>query len=173
MSTAKGRLGMVVQSHRLYPSIGTWQRGSIHRASCRDVFWACIARWWAPAIADLRAFSQRSIWFSKGSKSLQTVSPRLQTSAFRGTGGAGRGGIVGAWYLNRALSGSVHWTVGVSGEPSKGVFGGGNFPSLIIEGEVIGWALLRGGHGCIIISSKEDSLVGDRQRRGGHILVHL
>ena len=81
---------------------------------------------------------------------------------FHRTSGAGWGGIAGAGYLNRASSGSVHWTVGVSGEPLKGVFRGGNFPSLIIEGEVIGWALLRGGHGCIIISSKEDSLVGDR-----------
>ena len=75
--------------------------------------------------------------------------------------------------MNRASSGSVHWTVGVSGEPSKGVFGGGNFPSLIIEGEVIWWALLQGGHGCVIVSSKEDGLVEDRQQRGGHILVHV
>ena len=75
--------------------------------------------------------------------------------------------------MNGALSRSVHWTVGVSCEPSKGVFGGGDFPSLIIEGEVIWWALLQGGHGCVIVSSKEDGLVGDRQRRGGHILVHL
>ena len=64
-------------------------------------------------------------------------------------------------------------TVGVSGKPSKGVFRGGNFPSLIIEGEVIRWALLQGGHGCVIVSSKEDGSVGDRRRRGGHILVHL
>ena len=78
-----------------------------------------------------------------------------------------------AGYLNGASSGSVYWTVGVSGELLKGVFGGGDFPSLIIEGEVIRWALLRGGHGCVIVSSKEDSLVGDRRRRGGHILVHL
>ena len=89
------------------------------------------------------------------------------------TGGAGQGGIAGTWYLNGALSRSIHWTVGVSGEPSKGVFGGGNFPSLIIEGEVIWWGLLQGGHGCVIVSSKEDSLVGDRRQRGGHILVHL
>ena len=82
-------------------------------------------------------------------------------------------GVVGAGYLNGASSGSIHRTVGVSGEPSKGVFGGGDFPSLIIEGEVIWWALLQGGHGCIIVSSKEDGLVGDRWRRGGHILVHL
>ena len=75
--------------------------------------------------------------------------------------------------MNGASSGSVHWTVGVFGEPLKGVFGGGDFPSLIIEGEVIWWALLRGGHGCIIISSKEDGLVRDRRRRGGHILVHV
>ena len=68
---------------------------------------------------------------------------------------------------------SVHWTVRVSGKPSKGVFGGGNFPSLIIEGEVIWWALLREGHGCIIVSSKEDGLVGDRWQREGHILVRL
>ena len=106
-------------------------------ASRGDIFWACIARWRAPAITDPRAFSQRSVWFSKGSRSLQTVSPRLQTSAFRRTGGAGRGGIAGTWYLNGASSGSVHWTIGVSGEPLKGVFRGGNFPSLIIEGEVI------------------------------------
>ena len=146
MSTAKGRLSIVVWSHRPVPSVGTWHRGSILIASCGDVFRACIARWWALAIADPRALSQRSVWFSKGSRSLQTVSPRLQTSAFRGTSGAGGGGIAGAWYLNGALSGSVHWTVGVSSEPLKGVFRGGNFPSLIIEGEVIWWALLRGGH---------------------------
>ena len=70
---------------------------------------------------------------------------------------------MGARYLNGALSGSVHRTVRVSGEPSKGVFGGGDFPSLIIEGEVIGWALLQGGHGGVIVSSKEDGLVGDRR----------
>ena len=126
-------------------------------------FRAYIARWRAPATADLRALSQRSIWFSKGSRSLQTVSPRLQTLVFFRTGGTGRGGIAGAWYLNGALSGSIHWTVGVSSEPLKGVFGRGNFPSLIIEGEVIWWALLWGGHGCIIVSSKEDSLVRNRQ----------
>ena len=164
---------MVVQSYRPVPSISTWQRDSILKASCRDIFRACIARWQAPAIADPRALSQRSIWFSKGSRSLQTVSLRLQTSAFHGTGGASRGGVSAAGYLNRALFGSVHWTVGVSGEPSKGVFGGGNFPSLIIEGEVIWWALLQEGHGCVIVSSKKDSLVGDRWQRGGHILVHL
>ena len=162
MSTAKGRLSMVVRSHGLVPSIGTWQRGSILNASHGDVFRACIARWRAPAIADPRALSQRSVWFSKGSRSLQTVSPRLQASVFCRTGGAGRGGVAGTWYLNGASSGSIHWTVGVFGEPSKGVFGGGDFPSLIIEGEVIWWALLRGGHGCIIVSSKEDGLVGDR-----------
>ena len=154
---------MVVWSHRLVPSIGTWQRGSILCASCRDVFRACIARRWAPAIADLRAFSQRSVWFSKGSRSLQTVSPRLQTLVFHRTCGAGWGGVAGTGYLNRALSGSVHWTVGVSGKPLKGVFGGGNFPSLIVEGEVIWQGLLLGGHGCIIVSSKEDGLVGDRR----------
>ena len=164
---------MVVQSHGLVPSIGTWQRGSILKASCGDVFRACIARWQAPAIADPRALSQRSVWFSKGSRSLQTVSPRLQVSVFHRTGCAGWGGIAGTWYLNRALSRSVHWTVGVSSKPSKGVFGGGDFPSLIIEGEVIWWALLWGGYGCIIVSSKEDGLVGDRWQRGGHILVHL
>ena len=164
---------MVVWSHRPVPSIGTWQRDSILNAFCGDVFRACIARWRAPAIADPRALSQRSVWFSKGSRSLRTVSPRLQASAFCGTSGAGRGGVAGTWYLNRALSGSIHWTAGISGEPSKGVFGGGNFPSLIIEGEVIRWALLWGGHGCIIVSSKEDGLVGDRRQRGGHILVHL
>ena len=65
--------------------------------------------------------------------------------------------------MNGALSGSIHWTVGVSGEPSKGVFRGGDFPSLIIEGEVVWWALLWGGHGCIIVSSKKDGLVRDRQ----------
>ena len=48
---------MVVRSHGLVPSIGTWQRGSILKAFCGDVFRACIARWQAPAIADLRAFS--------------------------------------------------------------------------------------------------------------------
>ena len=69
---------------------------------------------------------------------MQTVSPRLQASAFCGTSGAGRGGVTGAWYLNGASSGSIHWTVGISSEPSKGVFRGGYFPSLIIEGEVIG-----------------------------------
>ena len=131
-------------------------------ASRRDIFRACIVRWQAPAIADPRALSQGSVWFSKGSRSLQTVSPRLQALAFHGTGCAGRGGIAGAWYLNGASSRSIHWTVGVPGEPSKGVFGGGDFPSLIIEGEVIWWALLQGGHGCIIISSKEDGLVRDR-----------
>ena len=78
-----------------------------------------------------------------------------------------------ARYLNRALSRSIYWTVGVSGEPSKGVFGGGNFPFLIIEEEVIWWELLQGGHGCIIVSSKEDGLIGNWQQRGGHILVHL
>ena len=123
---------MVVWSHGLVPSVGTWQRGSILNASHGDVFRACIARWQAPAITDPRALSQRSVWFSKGSRSLQTVSPRLQTLAFHGTGGTGRGGVAGAWYLNRALSQSIHWTVGVSGEPSKGVFRGGDFPSLII-----------------------------------------
>ena len=66
-----------------------------------------------------------------------------------------------ARYLNRALSRSIYWTVGVSGKPSKGVFRGGDFPSLIIEGEVIWWGLLQGGHGCIIVSSKEDGLVRD------------
>ena len=162
MSTAKGGLSIVVQSHGLVPSVGTWQRGSILMASRGDVFRACIARWWAPAIADPRTRCQGSVWFSKGSRSLQTVSPSLQSLALCGAGDAGGGGIAGAWYLNRALSGSIHWTVGVSGEPSKGVFGGGNFPSLIIEGEVIWWALLRGGHGCVIISSKEDGLVRDR-----------
>ena len=172
MSTAKGRLSIVVRSHGPVPSSGTWQRGSILSASCGDVFWACIARWQAPAIADPRALSQGSIWFSKGSRSLRTVSLSFQSSAFGGTGDTGGGGVAGAGYLNRASSRSVHWTVGVSGEPSKGVFRGGNFPSLIIEGEVIRWALLWGGHGCIIISSKEDGLVGDRQRREGHILVH-
>ena len=104
---------------------------------------------------------------------MRTVSPSFQSSALGGTGDTGGGGVACAGYLNGASSGSVHWTVGVSGEPSKGVFGGGDFPSLIIEGEVIGWALLQGGHGCIIVSSKEDSLVGDRRRRGGHILVHV
>ena len=80
---------------------------------------------------------------------------------------------MGAGYLNKFSSGSIHWTVGVSGKPSKGVFGGGNFPSLIIIGEVIWWGLLQGGHGCIIVSSKEDGLVKNWQRRAGHILVHL
>ena len=45
--------------------------------------------------------------------------------------------------MNRASSGSVHCTVGVSSEPSKGVFRGGNFLSLIIVGEVIWWGLSR------------------------------
>ena len=99
---------MVVWSHRPVPSIGTWHRGSILMASCRDVFRACIARWWAMAIADPRALSQRFIWFSKGSRSLQTVSPRLQVLAFRRTGCAGGGGVAGTGYLNRASSGSVH-----------------------------------------------------------------
>ena len=164
---------MVVRSHGPVPSSGTWQRGSILRASCGDIFWACIARWRAPAIADPRAFSQGSVWFSKGSKPLQTVSPSFQSLMLCGTGDTGGGGVAGTGYLNRASSGSVHRTVGVSGEPSKGVFGGGDFPSLIIEGEVIWWALLQGRHGCIIVFSKEDSLVGDRRQRGGHILVHL
>ena len=84
-------------------------------------------------------------------------------SVLRRTGDAGWGGVAGARYLNRALSRSVHWTVGVSGKSLKGVFGGGDFPSLIIEGEVIWQGLLQGGHGCIIVSSKEDSLVGDWQ----------
>ena len=137
MSTAKGGLSMVVRSHRPVPSIGTWQRGSILKASCRDIFRACIVRRQAPAIADLRALSQRSVWFSKGSRSLRTVSSSVQMSALHRAGDAGRGGIACAGYLNRALSGSVYWTVGVSGKPSKGVFGGGNFLSLIIEGEVI------------------------------------
>ena len=75
--------------------------------------------------------------------------------------------------MNGASSGSIYWTVGVSSKLSKGVFRGGNFPSLIIEGEVIWQGLLWGGHGCIIVSSKEDGLVGDWQQRGGHILVHL
>ena len=163
----------MVWSHGPVPSSSTWQRGSILSASCRDVFWACIARWRAPAIADPRALSQGSVWFSKGSRSLRTVSSSFQSSALCGTGDTGGGGVACAGYLNGALSRSVHRTVGVSGEPSKGVFRGGYFPSLIIEGEVIRWALLQGGHGCIIISSKEDSLVGDRRQRGGHILVHL
>ena len=76
-------------------------------------------------------------------------------------GEAGQRGVVYAGYLNGALSGSIHWTVGVFGKPSKGVFGGGNFSSLIIEGEVIWWGLLWGEHGCIIVSSKKDGLVGD------------
>ena len=164
---------MVVWFHGPVPSIGTWQRGSILNASCRDIFWACIARWWAPAIADPRAFSQGSVWFSKGSKPLQTVSPSFQSLMLCGTGDTGGGGIAGAGYLNGASSRSIHRTVRVSGKPLKGVFGGGDFPSLIIEGEVIWWALLWGRHSCIIISSKEDGLVGDRRRRGGHILVHL
>ena len=164
---------MVVRSHGLVPSSGTWQRGSILNASCGDIFWAYIARWQAPAIADPRALSQGSVWFSKGSRSLQTVSPSFQLSALCGTGDTGGGGIACAGYLNGALSGSVHRTVGVSSKPSKGVFGGGDLPSLIIEGEVIRWALLQGGHGCIIVSSKEDGLVGDRRRRGGYILVYL
>ena len=128
---------MVVRSHRLVPSIETWQRGSILKASCGDVFRACIARRQAPAIADPRALSQRSVWFSKGSRSLQAVSPRVQMSALHRTGDTGRGGIAGTGYLNRALSGSIHWTVGVSSKLLKSVFRGGNFPSLIIEGEVI------------------------------------
>ena len=75
--------------------------------------------------------------------------------------------------MNVASSRFIHWTVGVSGKPLKGISGGGNFPSLIIEGEVIWWGLLWGGHGCIIVSSKEDGLVGDWWQREGHILVHL
>ena len=137
MSTAKGELSMVVPSHRPVPSSGTWQRGSILCASCGDVFRACIARRWAPAIADLRALSQGSVWLSKGSRSLQTVSSSVQALSLCRTGEAGWGGVAYAGYLNEASSGSIHWTVGVSSEPSKGVFGGGNFPSLIIEGEVI------------------------------------
>ena len=137
MSTAKGGLSIVVQSHRLVPSSGTWQRGSILCASCRNIFRACIARRQAPAIADLRALSQRSVWFSKGSRSLQTISSSVQASVPCRTGEAGWGGIACARYLNGALFGSIHWTVGVSSEPSKGIFGGGDFPSLIIEGEVI------------------------------------
>ena len=137
MSTAKGGLSIVVWSHRPVPSSGTWQRGSILCTSCRDVFRVCIARRQASAITDLSALSQGSVWLSKGSKSLQTVSSSVQASALCRTGEAGWGGITGAGYLNRALSGSIHWTVGVSSEPSKGVFGGGNFPSLVIEGEVI------------------------------------
>ena len=80
---------------------------------------------------------------------------------------------MGARYLNGLLSRSIHWTVRVSGKPLKGVFRGGNFSSLIIEGEVIWWGLLQGGHGCIIVSSKKDGLVGDWQQRTRHILVHL
>ena len=173
MSTAKGGLSIVVRSHGPVPSSGTWQRGSILSASYGDIFWACIARWQAPAIADLRALSQGSVWFSKGSRSLQTVSPSFQSSALCRTGDTGGGGVACARYLNGASFRSIHRTVGVSSEPSKGVFGEGDLPSLIIEGEVIGWALLRGGHGCVIVSSKEDGLVGDRQQRGGHILVHV
>ena len=142
-------------------------------ASRRDVFRACIARWRAPAIADPRALSQRSIWFSKGSRSLQTVLSSFQASALYRTGEAGQGGIAGAGYLNRALSRSIYRTVGVSSEPSKGVFGGGDFPSLVIEGEVIWWGLLWGGHGCVIVFSKEDGLVGNWQQGTGYILVHL
>ena len=173
MSTAKCGLSIVVRSHGPVPSFGTWQRGSILSASCGDIFWACIARWRAPTIADPRALSQGSVWFSKGSRSLRTVSPSFQSSALCGTGDAGGGDVTRAGYLNGASSGSVHWTVGVSGEPSKGIFGGGDVPSLMIEGEVIRWALLQGGICCVIVSSKEDGLVGDRRRRGGHILVHV
>ena len=104
MSTANGGLSMVVQSHGPVPSVGTWQRGSILKASCRDVFRACIARWWAPAIADPRACCQGSVWFSKGSRSLRTVSPSLQSSVLCRTGDAGGGGVAGAWYLNGASS---------------------------------------------------------------------
>ena len=108
MSTAKGRLSIVVQSHRLVPFSGTWQRDCILKASHGDVFRACIARRQASAIADPRAFSQRSVWFSKGSRSLQTVSPRLQMLAFRRTSGAGQGGIAGTGYLNGALFRSIY-----------------------------------------------------------------
>ena len=90
---------------------------------------------------------------------MQTISSSVQALVLCGTGEAGQGGVAHAGYLNGASSGSIHWTVGVSGEPSKGVFGGGNFPSLIIEGEVIWWGLLWEGHSCVIVSSKEDSLV--------------
>ena len=82
-------------------------------------------------------------------------------SALCRTGEASWGGVVGAGYLNWLSSRSIHWTVGISSKPSEDVFGGGDFPSLIIEGEVIWWGLLQGGHGCIIVSSKEDGLVRD------------
>ena len=105
----------MVRSHGLVPSSGTWQRGSIFCASCRDVFRACISRRQAPAITDLRALSQGSIWFSKGSRSLQTASSSVQVSALCRTGEAGWGGISHAGYLNWALSRSIYWTVRVSG----------------------------------------------------------
>ena len=126
-----------------------------------DVFRACIARRWAPAIADPRALSQGSVWFSNDFRFLWTVSFSFQVSVLCRTGEAGQRGVAGAGYLDRLLSGSIHWTVGVSGEPSKGIFGGGNFPSLIIIGEVVWWELLWGGYGFIILSSKEDGVVGD------------
>ena len=94
-------------------------------------------------------------------RSLWTVSSSVQVSALCRTGEAGQEGVVCAGYSNGASSRSIHWTVGVSGKPLKGVFGGGDFPSLIIEGEVIWWRLLQGGHGCVIVSSKEDGLVRD------------
>ena len=124
----------MVWSHRPVPFSGAWQRGSILCASCRDVFWAFIARRQASAITDLRALFQRSVWFSKVSRSLWTISSSVQALPLYGTGEAGWGGIVHTGYLNGASSGSVHWTVGVSGEPLKGVFRGGDFPSLVTKG---------------------------------------
>ena len=104
---------------------------------------------------------------------MQTVLSSFQASALYRTGKAGQGGIAGAGYLNGLLSRSIHWTVGISSKPLKGVFGGGNFPSLIIIGDVIWWGLLWGGHGCVIVFSKEDGLVENWQQGTGHILVHL
>ena len=152
---------MVVQSHRLVPSSGTWQRGNIAFASWGDVFRAYIARRWAPAIADPRALSQGSVWFSNDFRFLWTVLFSFQASALCGTGEAGQRGVAGAGYLDMLSSRSIYWTVGVSSEPSKGIFGGGDFSFLIIIGEVVWWGLLQGEHGCIILSSKEDGLVRD------------
>ena len=116
MSTAKGGLSIVVRSHGPVPSSSTWQRGSILNASCRDIFWACIARWRAPAITDPRALSQGSVWFSKGSRSLRTVSPSFQSSALCGTGDAGGGGVACAGYLNGHCLGP---SIGLSGSPAS------------------------------------------------------
>ena len=73
---------------------------------------------------------------------VQTVSPSFQLLVLWGRGDAGGRGCAGTRNCDRLLAQSIHWTVGVSGEPSKGVGGGGDLPSLVIMGEVVWWRLV-------------------------------